>query len=560
MNTPRPVRCLLVIALIFAGVVFHREGSSQTKPIKKPGGSIAGRITLNGKGKSGILVSISNAENGAQRGPLLKATSGADGNYRIGDVPAGFYRVLPVAPDYVIPEVNLSSFGGRGKTLNLAEGEMVDDVDFSIIRGAVITGKVSYADGRPVIEEQVVATSVRQVETGGQVFQQGVAFQTDDRGVYRIYGLPAGQYKVSVGQSVEGLYGTVSRGRPALERVFHPDVSDTNEAKVIELSEGGEATNIDIKVGKTLQGFTANGLIIDGETNQPVPAVRFGLQRIRGEQRSFVNTTAISNQRGEFRIENILPGMYYVSILPQPNYQVQAEPVGFEVVDQDVSGLTLRTTKGASVAGSVVIEGTADKTVLARLSQLRLQVYVWREGNPGGSVQRSFIGRDGSFRVGGLQEGIASFSLSSEDFSQPKGFSFARAEREGVAQTRGLKLETGEQLSGVKVVFTYANGVVRGKVNIVNGPLPLGARVMVRLAKTGETNSSLRPQETDSRGYFVIEGVPAGSYDVFVSSFIPNSRQRPPWAKQTITVGDGEATEVNLTLDLNPSRDPNSAP
>ncbi|MBC8029946.1 MAG: hypothetical protein H7Z16_07530 [Pyrinomonadaceae bacterium] len=489
--------------------------------------------------------------------PLLKATSDADGNYRISEVPAGFYRVVPMAPDYIVPEVNQVSFGSRGKALHVAEGEMVDDVDFSIARGAVITGKVSYSDGRPVVEERVVAMSARQVDPGSPIFFQGLPFQTDDRGVYRIYGLAAGQYKLSVGQPADGLYTTVGRSRPALERVFHPDVSDVNEAKVIELAEGGEATNIDITVSKTLRGFTAAGLIIDGETNQPVPNVRFGLQRMMGQQRSFVSTNASSDQRGEFRLENILPGKYSLIILPTNN-QAQADPVAFEVVDQDIAGITVRTSKGASLAGLVVLEGGADKSVWARLLQLRFQVYVYNEGNPAGGYQSSTINPDGTFRVGGLKAGTASFSLANQDYSPPKGFSLARVEQDGVAQPRGLKINAGEQVSGVRVVFNYATGVVRGNVNIVNGPLPIGARVMVRLAKVGEPSSSLRPQEADSRGYFIIEGVPGGSYDLHVSTFIAGARQRPPSAKQSVSVADGAVTEVVVSLDLNPPRD--SAP
>lgn len=555
MSILGPTRCLIVIALVFGCALLRSPLISQTKSIKKtPTGAVAGRITLQGKGKGGIVIALNKEQAGPQTGPLLKTTSDADGNYRITEVPAGFYRVVTIAPDYVVPEVNLNTSGWRGKSLNLAEGETVNDVDFSLIRGAVITGKVAYSDGRPVIEERVLVTSVRQ-DPSAPFFSAGSSFQTDDRGVYRVYGLAAGQYKVSVGQPAEGSIGGGGRGRPALERVFYPDVHDANEAKVLDLSEGGEAANIDITVGRSLRGFTAVGLVLDGETNQPVPNVRFGLQRLVGQQRSFIGTGAVSDQRGEFRIENILPGKYSVSILPQPNLQVQADPVTFEVIDQDVSAITVKTSKGASVAGTVVVEGTADKAVLARVARFRLQVYVRIEGNLPGGYQQGSLNPDGSFRIAGLHAGTANFSLT-EDFTQPKGFSLARVERDGVAHPRGLEIKPGEQVSGVRIVFTYATGIVRGNVNIANGPLPAGARIMVRLARVGEPSQVLRPQEADSRGHFIIEGVPAGAYDLFVTTFLPSSRQQPPTTKQSVTVADGVVTEVTVTLDLNPKRDP----
>lgn len=551
-----PTRCLITIALLLGWAQCTSPVRSQNKSLKKtPTGVVSGRVTLQGKGKGGIVIALTREQVGTQTGLIQKGTSDADGNYQITDVPAGFYRVVPIAPDYVVPEVNLNPFGSRGKSLNVAEGETVNDVDFSITRGAVITGRVAYADGRPVIEERVVISPVRQ-DQNSPFFIPLYSFQTDDRGIYRVYGLASGQYRVSVGQPAAGSVVGSGRNRPVLERVFYPDVRDVNEAKVVELSEGGEAANVDITVGRSLRGFTATGFVLDGETNQPVPNVRFSLV---AQQRSYVGTGAVSDQRGEFRIENILPGKYSVSILPQPGLQVQADPVNFEVIDQDVAGITVRTSKAASVMGTVVIEGTTDKTVLARVARFRLQAYVRNEGDLPGGYQQSFLNPDGSFRIGGLMAGTANFSLT-EDFRQPKGFSLARVERDGVTHPRGLEIKRGEQISGVKIVFTYATGIVRGSVNIANGPLPSGARIMLRLARIGEPSQGLRPQEADSRGHFIIEGVPAGTYDLFVSTFIPNSRQRPPWAKQSVNVADGAATEVTVTLDLNPKGDPVPTP
>lgn len=556
-----PTRCLIVLALVLGCADLHSQASSQTKPIKKvPAGSISGRITLQGKGKAGIVVGLGTGQGGPQAGPLFKATTDADGNYRITEVPAGFYHVAPMAPNFVVPDVNMNPYGPRGKALELAEGEIVEDIDFSIARGAVITGKVTHADGRPVVEERITATFEEQINPRGSLYFQSLPFQTDDRGIYRIYGLLAGRYKVSVGQADDAFFTTVNRGRPAFERVFYPDVSNANEAKVIELTEGGEATNIDITVGKNIQGFAATGVIVDGETNQPLANVRFGLQRVMGENRSSMGTNATSNQQGEFRIDNVPPGKYSVFILPQPNSQVQADPVPFEVVDQDVVGITLRTSTGTSISGTVVVEGTSDKSILARIARFRLQTYIRSEGTIGGGFQRSLISVDGSFRLGGLPAGTANFSLAAEDNSPPKGFSLTRVEREGVVQPRGLEIKSGEQVSGVRIVFTYATGIVRGSVNIENGPVPTGARVMVWLTKPGDTPFGLRQQEVDSRGHFVIEGVPGGSYDLHVGAFIPGSRERTPSAKQLITVTDGAVTDVVLAIDLNPKRDPSPTP
>src|SRR5207244_12335072 len=71
----------------------------------------------------------------------------------------------------------------------------------------VITGRVTDAENKPVVEERV---SLQSVDENGAPSRFGVfsspndqMYQTDDRGIYRIYGLPAGRYKVSVGRSEE---------------------------------------------------------------------------------------------------------------------------------------------------------------------------------------------------------------------------------------------------------------------------------------------------------------------------------------------------------------------
>jgi hypothetical protein len=490
-----------------------------------------------------------------QPGAVFKSTTEADGNYRITNVPAGRYQVAPLAPAYV--GFDQDSFYSSSKAVILGEGEIVENIDFSLVRGAVITGKVTHADGRPVIEERIIAEPADDPNQRGQMNYPGPPFQTDDRGVYRIFGLAAGRYKVAVGQAEEAFSATVNQARPAYERVFYPNVINADEAKVIDLAEGGEATNIDITIGQSIQGFAASGLVIDSETNQPVASVRFGLQRREAERNSdLIGTIATSNRHGQFRLENLPPGKYAVFILPQQNIDMNSDPLPFEIVDQDVTGLILRSARGASVSGAIVLEGTSDKSALARLTQLRIRAYVRGERMSAGFGQGSPINVDGSFRLGGLQAGVANFQLGTLDRTPLTGFVISRVEREGVVLPRGLEIKSGEQISGVRIVVTYGSGIVRGTVKIVNGTLPVDARLIVHLTKTEDNSFGMRPQEVDFRGHFVIEGIPAGYYNLNVNAYIPRLRARQPSATQSITVNDGAATEVVLVLDLTPNPSP----
>jgi len=544
-------RYAIVVALALSCAGFRTAASSQTKTQKKtPTGSVSGRITIHGKGAPEIIVGIRNSDFSPQPAPALKATTDQDGNYRITDIPAGNYQVSPMAPAYVVSDLVWSR--ARGKTLLLAEGEDVQGIDFSLVRGGVIAGKVTDVDGRPIIEERLTIVPEDPTNPRGQMFPPVIAgvFQTDDHGIYRIYGITPGRYKISVGVGNEEFSSNVRLGRAVYKRTFYPDATEPDDARVIEVTEGTEATNIDITVGRSLPSFAASGKVIDGETGQPVMGLRFGLRRVVNDREAAVmGIFTASNSQGEFRLENITPGKYVVFISPQPGSEVRADAVPFEVIDQDVTGLLLKTFKGLTITGTVILDGTYDKSVLAKLAQLRLQAYVRDENGNSGSWQESPINADGSFRLGGLGPGSAHFSLTAQDRRPPVSFAILRVERDGVVQPRGFEIKAGEQTTGIKIIVRYGTGSIRGEVKLENGPLPPSGRVVVWIKKLGDTESNFRPYNLDARGHFLIEGVAAGSYELNVNANIPG-RRAPPSAKQPIDVSEGTVTDVVVSLDL----------
>lgn len=544
-------RYAIIFVLSFGCAGLSSPVNSQTKtPKKAPAATVSGRVTTHGKGAPGIVVSVRSADYSPQPQPSFKATTDHEGFYRITGVPAGNYQVLPLAPAYVSAE--RSALRDRGKALLLAEGENVDGIDFSLERGGVITGRVTDADGRPVIEERLSLMPVDLKTPPGQRFAPVVqnSFQTDDRGVYRIYGIPEGRYKVSVGQADENFFSTPSQGRVPYKRTFYPDTSDANEARVVEVTAGGEVSDIDIRLGRGLPSFAVSGRAVDGETDRPLPGLRFALRRVLSSGFGNINSTVSSNSQGEFRVENVTPGKYAVQILPTPGSELRAEVVTLEVVDQDVTGILVKTSAGLSISGTVVVDGkTDDPSLIVNLSQLQLLAHVQRKGSPENFGQASTINADGSFRVGGLGPGMAYFSINSLDNGPLINLAILRIEREGVVQPRGLEINAGEQVTGVKIVLRYGTGSIRGEVKFENGPLPAGARVSVWIQKPDDLTRGGRTHGLDSRGRFLIEGVSAGSYELNVNANIPGSR-KPPQVKQMVTVSEGTVTNVAVTLDL----------
>ncbi|HLN99064.1 MAG TPA: carboxypeptidase-like regulatory domain-containing protein [Pyrinomonadaceae bacterium] len=542
--------------LLIAGVacaVFSVVAESQTKAPKKAATSIvSGRVTIHGKAAPGIVVGIHSQAFSMPPAPMLKATTDQEGNYRITGIPAGNYQVTPEAAAYVLP----NSPGPRmnGKTLILAEGEDVSNIDFSLMRGGVITGKVTDADGRPVIEERIIILSELQTRERGQPPILSNQFQTDDRGIYRLYGIPAGRYKIAVGLADDGSPNQ-RFGRVAYKRAFYPNATAFEDAEVVEVSEGTEVTGVNITVGRNLPGFAVTGKVIDGETGQPLGGLRFALRAMATDGYSVTGGAAVSNTQGEFRMENITPGKYSVMLVPQLGSEVIADSVPFEVVDQDVMGLLIQTTKGASITGTVVVEGgTNDKSLASKLERLRVSVYVRSENSNMGFGRNSTINADGSFHISGISAGTANFYLSQQDRSLLSTFSILRLERDGIALPRQIEIKSGENVTGVRLVLSYSTGSIRGTINVENGPLPQGANLVVSIRKLEDTGSGYRTYRVDARGRFLIEGLAAGNYELYVTVNAAGRRSSP--TKQLINVSEGAVINVDVTVDLKSSLEP----
>src|SRR5262249_12047892 len=132
-------------------------------------------------------------------------------------------------------------------------------------------------------------------------------------------------------------------------------------------------------------------------------------------------------------------------------------------------------------------------------------------------------------------------------------------ERDGVLQTAGIEVAAGEQVTGLRLIVAYGEGVVRGQVQVVGGSLPEGARLSVyaRRADAQGRPSSASPGSVDARGRFLLEGLSTGAHEITLTVYVPSQpgatmpiRQ---WAsvKQTVSVTSGAESQVTLVLDVN---------
>jgi len=538
-------QAIACILLIFGTAICLQ---AQTDPAKGPTAVITGKVTLKGKGVSGIVVGLRLADSSTLRTTRYRAVTDQQGNYRIINVPPGSYQVLASAPAFVSADEL-----ARPQTLIINKDESVENIDFALVRGGVITGRVSDSEGRSVIEEEV---SVLPEEPNNRFYQTTTSVRTDDRGVYRFFGLAPGKYKVAAGHAnvafVRRTFG------PSYSLTYHTASEEISQAATIEVTEGSEATNVDITLGRKAVKYSARGRIVDGETGQPLPNVSYGLQYIINEMSGGSTTFgAVSNTEGEFKLENLAPGKYAVFVVPPSGSDWRADQVGFDVIDQDVAGLEVRTSKGGSVSGVIVLEGTVDSVYTKFVKTSQIFAYVMNERSSRHSNQPVAINQDGSFRVGGLGAGLLGFGLT---LSSRDRFQIVRVERDGVSHPSGVEIKDREQITGLRIVVNHGNGTIRGVVKIETGTLPQNAVLYVSVRLLGDdgglfTSRFNESAQVDARGHFLLERLIPGTYEVTAALHMPESRTKLPRISQQVVVAGGAVENITLTLDLNSARE-----
>jgi protocatechuate 3,4-dioxygenase beta subunit len=525
----------------------------QTQPPAKEtkdAGTVAGRVTRDGRGVGEVLITLL-PEGGAKA--VARATSDADGNYRLTNVPPGRYFLNPFAPAFVISGVNQAAWQ-PGRMLNVVANDKLEGIDFMLVRGGVVTGRVTHADGRPLVEGMVRVMPAEEAERKRPLYDMNpFTFQTDDRGVYRLYGLPPGRYLVYVGEDPED--GMVRSGGGSVPRTFYGNTQDMTQARPVEVTPGEEVAGIDITAARAPRGYEATGRVLD-ERGQPIAGAHLIYGPLNATENRFMGAfggdSAPTNERGEFRLRSLGPGRYGLwAVLGQPFREEQgaeySDVLSFEIGEQDVSGLELKLRRGATLSGVVTVEGPQSPAVLAKLGELRLGT----DSRTPGSLMPPFgprvrVNGDGSFGLTGLRPGRIGLHLS---WPQVRGFTLLRVLRDGLEQPEGIEVTGQEQITGVRVVVAYGVAAIRGQVQFPAGR-PEGRGVHVEALRAGATpGSGGGYADIDALGRFVLENLAAGEYEVVLFEDYPRTgtdKRRPPVDRKVVNVP--ESGEVQVTL------------
>ena len=528
-------------------------------PPKASSASISGRVTIGGKAAAGVTVVATISNSFFDNKTVAKSTTDEDGNYKLSGLPAGRFTIMPLAKSYIV--ASGTGYKDAGQAVNVAEGETVTKIDFPLVRGGVITGRITDVEGHPLIGERVSVVLKNSTDTSPQMAMLGDSRnQTDDRGIYRIYGLAPGSYKVSVGQasSAGGAVSIMGIGGSQYSKTFYPGVQEEAKATIIEIKEGTEVKDVDISVGKPDSGFSVSGRVVDSDSGNPVPNLFIGHSSLNESNQQTAGMSFTGNQtdaNGSFRLEGLRPGRYavYTIAAGQPN-SFYSEPVQFEISDGDVTGIEIKVRRGATITGVAIIENNSDPAVARLLQTVSLYAFVEQKGVGAPSYAQSKIGPDGSFRLEGLAPGKARIGIQGFP-TPPKGLTLVRTELDFLEQPEGIEVTAGAQINGVRLLFAYGTGSIRGDVKVEGGSLQEGMRLRVSVrSAAGESRRFNRMADCDARLHFLIENIPPGNYELVVSGMAPAVEPRPvlpvEFLKQTVTVSNGAEVKVTLVVDL----------
>ncbi len=340
---------ILCAALAQFVIAQHSPSANQAEQRRaglKREGAITGRIIGDdGQGVAGVEVFANRI--GENRGSRPSTTSDDEGNFKLTGLSPGVYALFARIPGFVTSEA-------AGESGIHRIGEFVT---LSLVKGGVITGRVTDELGEPMVGVRVRPHRLRDLEGGmprSPEMSGAGGGLTDDRGIYRLYGLAPGVYVVSLGAGPE--YGPavtqISRDAPT----YYPSATRETAAE-ISLRSGEEAPGVDIR-HRAERGRTVSGVV---ESSQSFNYVSITLKSFETGQ--FEAAATIRNSRG-FAIYGVQDGEYELSAASaiDSDETFGSTPRRISVRGADVSGIELKLLKHGSIAGRVVIESSNPAT------------------------------------------------------------------------------------------------------------------------------------------------------------------------------------------------------
>ncbi|HVL70039.1 MAG TPA: carboxypeptidase regulatory-like domain-containing protein [Vicinamibacterales bacterium] len=354
--------CAAAVAALLLGLAGDAAGQqrgrgaqpprdAQGARAERPGtGSISGVVLMAGSTQPArkVRVNLSGAE---LRGSRFTTTDD-QGRFSFTALPPGRYSLSATKPGHVTVSYGQRRPGTPGTPIQLGDGQQFA-VQMQIPRGSVVTGIVLDEQGEATPGTPVRALR-RVVQNGRPTLQSAGTGTTDDRGIYRIYGLPPGHYvvcatprNVSAGPmgalpaevqamipNVEAMLGGLgagvidaqvqqrladaqqAMGQPQEEAsagyapVCYPGTTAVGEAAPIQIGIGEERPGVDFQLQLTPLA-RVEGTVVNS-TGAPLQNVQVTLVNAHGVSAVGGTNTTRADAEGRFRFSGVTPGQYRI--------------------------------------------------------------------------------------------------------------------------------------------------------------------------------------------------------------------------------------------------------
>ena len=611
MVTDRRLAWSVILALAAMSPSPGAVGQQLAKPV--PAATIAGTLVTDESSPRPVRRAVLRLT-GGDGAPRLTSTDD-EGRFAFARLPAGRYSLSATRTGYVDTFYGSKRPGhGPSVPIVVADDARVD-VTMKMAHGAVITGVVTDDQGQPIpnLLVQVLDAEARISAPKGPVLVlmsllpnvPPRSAMTDDRGVYRVFGLPPGQYVITAlprtGDTVDAtnlatlavtddevrwaLAQTATPGRPPTRPpppgpsvtyapVYFPGTADVDVAQTVSLAMGEERSAASFPLR---QVPTANiaGTIVD-PAGQPITPVSAALVRKPGPRSavaSWLWQSALSIPRASitdnaFSFANITPGDYLLVARTGGGTRERTSGSGpptlwavvdVSVQDQDQRGLTVRLQPGTRITGSIVFEGTSLRPP-ADLSTLSVTLAPVL-GLPGMPTPSALVASGGTFSFAS----VAPTAFDLRIIPPPAGavpaphwmLKSAVVNGRDLADTP-VDLRGVEELTGVTVIFTDRTTEVSGQVLGTEGGSTAAYSAVVFPADRAlwsPTSRRIKAVPLATNSTFSLTDLPPGRYCLaVVDDLDPADLTSPDFLAQlqaaavTIGLADGEHKTQDLRV------------
>ena len=489
-----------------------------------------------------------------------------EGTFQASGLDREVYFISATAPAYTTqprdPDSTLEAYYRVG-----------DSVTLVLVKGGVITGSVTTSAEEPVVGVRVRAQMIR--DGNGQAPRYGATFRentTDDRGVYRIYGLSTGTYRVMAGGQGGNPWELTAYDVDA-PTYFHSSLPD--RATEINVRAGEETANVDIRY-RGEAGHTVSGIASGPQSTEPSGFTLTLTSTLDGSSQWSNSSSQPPGNRG-FVFSGVADGDYDIialSHLPGGTGAL-SEPKRIRVRGADITGLEITTKPLGAISGRMVLEDSkaADCKRKRRPLFTETLVSAWHNEKNRPKYQPQFFwylggpsspDKQGNFSLRNLAPGqyqliprfsakywyLHSISLPSSAAQEPKS---TQANRDVDAARNWTTLKTGDRLSGLIIKLSEGAASLQGKITVSEGEQP-PARLYVYLvpAEREKADDVLRffsaPVLADGR--ITLSNLPPGRYLILAQPALDNAAS--PLTK--LRLPDEEETRAKLRRDAEASR------